>query len=531
MRKPKNKKPNSSGGSAESQAGSTLAPPAAETGNFSAGPAKPATFPVVGIGASAGGLEALRQLFGHLPPDSGMAFVVIQHLDPDQPSMLTSVLEGATRLRVVEATNGMPAEPNRVHVIPSDSDLSIQRGLLRLIPRQLTGRLHLPIDSFFRSLAEDHQDRAIGVILSGSGSDGTEGLRAIKAERGIAIAQEPDSAQFRSMPESAIAAGVVDFRGTPEMIAGELERLSRHPYVVVQSRVESEPREPGPEQEKSLAAIFELLRQQAGVDFSGYKRTAVLRRIERRMALRSIGGLEEYASALHGDPGEARALAQDMLIHVTAFFRDPEAFMALQEKVFQELVQRKGQGGSIRLWVPGCSTGEEVYALAICLLESLDALAESFSIKLFGTDLSAESIETARIGLYSESALAGVAPERLSRFFERVQGGYQIGKRIRDLCVFVKHDITRDPPFAKLDLISCRNVLIYFDAELQRRIIPMLHYCLNQQGYLFLGQSETITGFRELFAPVDKKHRIFVKLGESSRLAYPFPAGREAEVK
>ncbi|WPB82008.1 chemotaxis protein CheB [Archangium violaceum] len=489
-------------------------------------------FPVVGIGASAGGLVALRQLFEHLPADSGMAFVLIQHLDPDRPSMLTSVLEGVTRLQVVEATSGMPAEPNRVHVIPSDSDITIQRGILRLVPRQLTGRLHLPIDSFFRSLAEDHQERAIGVVLSGSGADGTNGLRAIKAEGGIAIVQEPDSAQFRGMPESAIAAGVVDFRGTPEVIAGELERLSHHAYVVEQGRVESEPQqEPCPAREKSLAEILALLRQQAGVDFRGYKHTTVLRRIGRRMALRQVSGLEEYASALHDDPGEARALARDILIHVTAFFRDPDAFMALQAQVFQKIVQHKGEGGSIRIWVPGCSTGEEVYALAICLLESLDALAGRFSITLFGTDLSDEAVETARIGRYPESAVVGVAPERLSRFFERAEGGYQIGKRIRDLCVFVKHDLTRDPPFARLDLISCRNVLIYFDAELQRRVIPMLHYCLNKQGYLFLGQSEAITGFRDLFTPVDKEHRIFMKTGESPRLVYPLPAGREAEGK
>ncbi len=531
MRKPKNSRPKHNGGSTESRTGPPPGSPADETGGTSADADGTASFPVVGIGASAGGLEALRQLFGQLPDDSGIAFVVVQHLDPERPSMLTSVLEGVTRLPVVEAESGMSVQPNRAHVIPSDSDIAIEQGILRLVPRRLTGRLHLPIDSFFRSLAEDRRNRAIGIVLSGSGADGTEGLRAIKAEGGFAIAQEPDSAQFRGMPESALGAGVVDFRGTPEQIAGELERLSHHPYVTVPSDIEGEPKEPLLDQEKSLAAVFALARQQAGIDFSGYKRTTVLRRIERRMALQRVGGLDEYAALLRDAPDEATALAQDMLIHVTSFFRDPDAFTALKEKVFAPLAQGKDDGDSIRIWVPGCSTGEEVYALAICLLESLDSRAESITIKIFGTDLSEEAIETARIGRYPETAVVGVARERLSRFFDRVEGGYQIGKRIRDICVFVKHDLTRDPPFAKLDLISCRNVLIYFDAELQRQVIPLLHHCLNKKGYLFLGQSETIAGFSDLFAPLDKEHRIFAKTGESRRLVYPLPAGREVEGK
>ena len=536
MRKPK-KNSSHSGDSAESRTDmSQPSPPVAETGETSAGADDTASFPVVGIGASAGGLEALRQLFGDLPADSGIAFVVIQHLDPERPSMLPSVLEGVTGLPVVETTNGMPVKPNRVHVIPSGSDISIERGILKLVPRRLTGRLHLPIDSFYRSLAEDRRNRAIGVVLSGSGADGSEGLRAIKAEGGITMAQEPDSAQFRSMPESAISAGVVDFRGTPEQIAGELERLSRHPYVVIPGRIEGEPKEPSPHQpsphqEKNLDSLFGLVRQHAGIDFSGYKRTTVLRRIERRMALRRIGRLDEYATRLQDDPDEARALARDMLIHVTSFFRDPDAFTALEERVFASLGQAKDDGDSIRIWVPGCSTGEEVYALAICLLESLGNQGESLTIKIFGTDLSEEAIETARIGRYPETAVVGVGSERLSRFFDRAEGGYQIGKRIRDLCVFVKHDLTRDPPFAKLDLISCRNVLIYLDAEMQRQVVPLLHHCLNKKGYLFLGQSETVAGFSDIFSPVDKEHRIFVKTGGSRRLVYPLPAAREVEGK
>jgi len=504
---------------------------AAEGGQHAGGEAGPdaAPFPIVAIGASAGGLEALHQLLAQLPASSGMGFVVIQHLDPDRPSMLTQILGGLTRLSVVEASSGMRVEPNRVHVIPSGADLTIQHGTLALGRRQTTGRLHLPIDTFFRSLAEDAKDRAIGVVLSGSGADGTEGLRAIKAEGGIALAQEPESAQFRSMPERAIAAGVVDFRGPPEGIANELVRLIRHPYVVAPRPAEKEEEPPDSGVDRGIQKILRLVRDHAGFDFTGYKRTTVMRRIGRRMALRHTGALGDYARVLRDDPGESRALAQDMLIHVTSFFRDPEAFAALQGQVFGELAQSKKDDEAIRIWVPGCSTGEEAYGVVICLLEALAGRERNLSIKVFGTDLSERAIDTARRGFYTDASLAEVSPERLSRFFERVEGGYRVGKQVRDLVVFVKHDVIHDPPFAKLDLISCRNVLIYFDAKLQRRVIPMLHYCLAKQGHLFLGKSETITGFRDLFGPVDKENRIFVKLGESTRLVHPGPAGREAE--
>jgi two-component system CheB/CheR fusion protein len=489
-----------------------------------------APFPIVGLGASAGGLEALRQLFAHLPADSGMAYVVIQHLDPDRPSMLTQVLRGVTRLPVVEVESGMRPAPDRVHVIPAGADLGVHDGVLTLVPRQRTGQLHLPIDAFFRALAGELHSRAIGVVLSGSGADGTEGLRAIKAEGGIALAQAPETAEFTSMPESAIGAGVVDFRGPPAAIAAELARLSRHAYLADAGRAEGGAAEPAPDEESELAALLALVRQHAGVDFSGYKQTTVLRRIERRMALRRVARLGEYARVLHDDPGEVRALAQDMLIHVTSFFRDPAAFEALTQHVLRPLAERKRDGAAIRIWVPGCATGEEAYAIAICLLEALADQADRFAIKLFGSDLSDAAIATARLGRYPEAALAAVSPERLARFFERAEGGYRVGQRVRDLCVFVKHDLTRDPPFARLDLISCRNVLIYFDAELQRRVIPLLHYCLDTPGYLFLGRSEALTGFSDLFAPVDKGQRIFVKTGESTRFVYPLAAGREVEV-
>jgi two-component system CheB/CheR fusion protein len=487
------------------------------------------SFPIVALGASAGGLEALRRLLRHVPADSGLAFVVIQHLDPERPSMLAHVIEGITRLPVAEAVHGVRLEPNRVHVIPSGADLNIHDGVVSLIPRERTGTLHLPIDTFLRSLADDAHARAIGVILSGSGADGREGLRAIKAEGGIAFAQDPGSAHFPSMPESAIAAGVVDFTGSPEEIAEELVRLSRHPYLSAPATAPAEDEPPEDADRHRLAEIFALLRRHAGVDFAGYKRTTILRRIDRRMALRRLHDLAAYGRMLQDDPSEVRALAGDLLIHVTSFFRDPDAFDALKEQVFRPLLERRSDGDSIRIWVPGCSTGEEAYSIAMSLLESMGDTPGERSVKIFGSDLSDRAIQAARQGIYSESAIADVAPARMSRFFDRFDGGFRIAKQVRDMCVFARHDLARDAPFARLDLISCRNVLIYFDAQLQRRIIPTLHHCLNDRGHVFLGQNETIHTFRELFRAVDKEHRIFAKIGDSPTIAYQLPLGREAE--
>jgi two-component system CheB/CheR fusion protein len=487
-----------------------------------------AAWSVVGIGASAGGLEALRQLFIDLPDDTGLAFVVIQHLDPDRPSMLTSVLGGDVRMPVVEVTDGMRAAPDRVHVIPPHADISIARGILGLVPRPQERKLHLPIDSFFQSLADDQPNRAIGVVLSGSGSDGTEGLRAIKAAGGITFAQDSESAQFRSMPESAVAAGVVDFRLSPRGIAGELARLVHDPYLVADEVHDAGADETPSDEPGVLASALAAVRRHARIDFTGYKRPTVMRRITRRMALRDRRSLREYADVLAQDPREAKALAEDILIHITCFFRDPAAFEALEQQVFPELRARAEADEAIRVWVPGCSTGEEAYSLAICLLELMDG-QHGGSIRIFGSDLSERAIETARAGVYPESRLEKVSPERLSRFFERCEGGYRVSKQVRELCVFVKHDLTRDPPFARLDFISCRNVLIYFDSELQRRILPILHHCLNKPGYLFLGGSEAIGGFGDLFVPLDKDHRIFLKIGESRRMVFPVALGREVE--
>jgi two-component system CheB/CheR fusion protein len=471
-------------------------------------------FPIVGVGASAGGLEAFSQLLAHLPGDTGMAFVLVQHLDPTHPSMLTPALARATKMVVTEARNGTRVEPDHVYVIPPNADLAIGNRVLTLSPRKEGPRPHMSIDFFFRTLADEEGSRAIGVLLSGTGSDGTDGLHAIKAEGGITLAQAPRSARFAGMPEHAIGAGVVDRFLPVAGIADELARLSRHPYVANlgngQVAEDAESRDASPFQE-----ILALVRGATGVDFTGYKLSTVKRRLARRMALHKIESFGEYVQLLRKDPEEAPALCGDILIHVTGFFRDPQVFEVLAKKVFPEIIQRHRDGSPIRIWVPGCSTGEEVYSITMSLLETLGDSAGQASIQIFGSDIGAQAIERARAGIYSETVARQFGPERLERFLLPVEGGYRIAKPVRDLCVFVKHDLTRDPPFAKLDLVSCRNVLIYFDPDLQKRVLPLFHYCLNPGGFLLLGRSETLGGFRELFSEVDKTSQVFEKKGAS----------------
>lgn len=486
-------------------------------------------FPIVGIGASAGGLEPLRKLFSQLPDDTGMAFVVIQHLDPTRASILSSLLTTDVPMPVIEVSTSVRAEPNRVYVIPPEADLTVHDGVVAPVPRTQTRKIHLPIDGFFRALAADAAQRAIGVVLSGSASDGTDGLRAIKNAGGFTLVQEPSSAQFRSMPESVIAADLFDFRGSPEEIAAELVRLSREPYLATEAPLKPEAEHPALGDEHALRRIFAEIRGAAHLDFGGYKRPTLLRRISRRMALRRTVSLAEYADSLRGDTVEAKALARDILIHVTSFFRDSAAFDSLRQHVFPTLLANKPDNAQFRIWVPGCATGQEAYTLAISLTEYLAEQHRQASIKVFGTDLSDRAIEVARQGIYSESDLDGLDEKRVSDFFERIEGRYRIGKQIRELCVFVRHDLTRDPPFAKLDLVSCRNVLIYFDVELQRRIVPLLHHCLNKPGYLLLGSSEGLREFQSNFEPVDKAQRIYAKIGDSPRMEYPRSLGSEAE--
>jgi two-component system CheB/CheR fusion protein len=361
---------------------------------------------IVAVGASAGGLEALRQLFAAIPRDTGMAFVVIQHLDPTRPSALVTVLSAMGPLSAVEVTDGMRAEANRIHVIPPGSEMSVREGVLTLTPRREKAGAHRPIDSFFRALADDQGKRAIGVVLSGSGSDGTDGLRAIKDAGGITFAQSPDSAQFRSMPASAIAAGVVEFSLPPRAIAQGLVALSRHPYVVgTEEAAIADTFE-----EARLTAILAAVRRHAGNDFRGYKRSTVLRRVARRIAVRRLGSVTEYAEVLRGDPAEARALADDILIRVTSFFRDPTSFEALKRCALAGILEKKDDDATVRVWVPGCSTGEEAYSLAMSVVECAMEQDRALSLKVFGTDLSEKALEIARTGLYAESDLADVAP-------------------------------------------------------------------------------------------------------------------------
>jgi two-component system CheB/CheR fusion protein len=462
----------------------------------------PASLAVVGVGASAGGLEALEAFFGRIEA-AGMAFIVIQHLAPGRESHLAEILGRVSRLPVSEAREGMAVEPNHVYVIPPGFNMTVLDGELHL------GELHSPpgggpahpIDSFLHSLAADCGARSMGVILSGTGLDGTRGLQDIREAGGLTFAQDPETARFQGMPLAAAAGADVVL--APDAIADELMRISRHPYPS---------REPMPSpDEEGLNKLFRLVRTNFGTDLSFYKFATVQRRIERRMALNTAERLEDYVRLVQEKPSELRLLYRDLLINVTSFFRDPEAFAALRNVVFPLLIEGKSPGDAIRIWIPGCSTGEEAYSIAICLVEALGERAQEFQLQLFATDLDEEAIVTARAGRYPLGISTDVSPERLRRFFQRQENGYEVGRRLRELVIFAAHDLTRDAPFSRLDLCSCRNVLIYLQPPLQRRVIRVLHYALGRDGILLLGSSETAGEFPELFSIFDKKNRLYVK--------------------
>src|SRR5436309_7110 len=493
-------------------------------------PAKPATTPqaakrvssrrgsptnahplsVVGIGASACGLEAFEQLLRALPNGTGLAFVLVQHLAPKHESMLSELLAKATRMPVVEVTQGMGVQGNHVYVIPPNADMSISDSVLHLSPLSPDRALRMPIDSFFRSLADTYQSRSIGVILSGTASDGTLGLQAIKALGGVTFAQDEQSAKYSAMPRSAVAAGNVDFVLAPEDIAAELKRIATHVQLFGS---DDKPEAEAPiTADETLNKIFLVLRNFSRVDFSHYKPGTIKRRISRRMFLQKIDSLEGYLQFLRNHRDEVEALFNDILINVTSFFRDPDCFESLKSIAFPRILGNKPPHVPIRFWVPGCSTGEEAYSLAIALLEFLgDEKTSNFQMQIFATDLSEGIINKARVGIYPESIAMDVNSARLRRFFGKVEGGYQINKNIRDMVVFAKQDLAKDPPFSKLDLISCRNVMIYMAQVLQKRILPLFHYVLNAGGILFLGSSETVGGIGDLFVPLDKKDRIYTK--------------------
>ncbi len=485
-------------------------------------------FPIVGVGASAGGLEAFTQLLKRLPIDTGMAFVLVQHLDPKRESLLTEILSRATAMPVGEVKSRMAVAPDNVYVMPARADIELRDGSFELVPRSTSRGRQTPIDFFFRSLADQYKSRAIGVVLSGTLSDGALGLRAIKAEGGVTFAQDENSAKFPDMPRAAIAAGAVDFVFPPEGIATELARMGRHPYVRPSAPAPAAEEEPAGE--KDHRQILALLRRVTGVDFSHYRQTTVKRRISRRMALKKADSPRNYLRLLRADQGEAHALYEDILINVTGFFRDPTAFDSLKELVFPAILKNRSADTPIRIWVPGSSTGEEVYSIAIALFESLQERGINPPIQIFATDLSQEAVNKARSGVYLENAVADVSRERLKRFFVKADNGWQISKAIRSICIFARQNVTTDPPFSNLDLISCRNLLIYLEPVLQKRVVPLFHYALKPGGFLFLGNAETITGFSDLFAPLDRNQRIFVKRPGVSRQFLGFGRSRaEAE--
>lgn len=487
------------------------------------------SFPVVGVGASAGGLEAFTELLGALPADTGMAFVLIQHLDPRHESILTGLLSRATNAPVIEVKDGMRIEPDYIYVIPPNTTMGISQGVLSLILRPKTSTPHMPIDHFLRSLAEDQGSKSVGVILSGTGSDGAIGIEAIKAEGGITFAQDEKSAKYSGMPHSAVATGCVDLILPPEEIAKELAKIKDHPYVAHPESVETD--KLISKDNNGLNKIFILMRAATGVDFTHYKQATVKRRIMRRMALHKIEELEDYVNYLKDNPSELEALYQDMLIKVTRFFRDPESFEILKNRIFPSIVKNKSPEDPVRIWVPGCSTGEEAYSIAISLLEFLGNTAANVPIQIFATDISETVINKARAGVYIENVAADISPERLRRFFTKADRGYQITKTIRDMCVFAKQNLVRDPPFSNLDLISCCNVLIYLGPVLQKRVIPIFHYALMPSGFLMLGQSETIGDFSEMFAPLDKRHKIYSKKATSARPTFNFASDYSAGKK
>ena len=501
MTKGKKDKTKSATTPGDDKAGEGLAPPA---------------FPIVGIGASAGGLAAFEAFFSGMPKDNDpdMAFVIVQHLAPDHKSLLTELIQRYTRMEVFEVEDGMAVRPNCAYIIPPGKDMAFIDGVLQLLEPTAPRGQRMPIDYFFRTLAQDLGERAIGIILSGTGTDGTLGLRAIKSEGGMAMVQSPSTTEFDGMPRSALATNLVDYELAPADMPARIIEYAAH-AIPAQDRQDTG--RPLLGDEDSLKKIFVLLRTHSGHDFSKYKPSTVHRRIERRMAMHQVESLERYLRYLQQKPAEIDALFRDMLIGVTNFFRDPAAFKAIEEHVIPKLFSEKSAKDTIRVWTAGCSTGEEAYSLAILLAEHRLSLSRPPRIQIFATDIDSHSIATARAGIYPASIAADISPERLSRFFAREPGDslYRINKNIRDMMIFSEQNVIKDPPFSKLDLISCRNLMIYMGAELQKKIIPLFHYALNPGGFLFLGSSETVGEFAGLFATTDRKAKIYQRKADS----------------
>ncbi len=473
----------------------------------SSGPAKQKRpMYIVGMGGSAGALEAFEQFFTHMPAESGVAFVLIPHLDPGHKGMMPELLGRCTTMKVVEAEDGMLVRANQIHIIPPNRDMTILHGVLHLHEPASPRGARAPIDLFLRHLAEDQEERGIAVIMSGMGTDGTLGVKAVKEHLGLALVQDTRSAKYDSMPKSALGTGLVDYvasaQDLPQKLMGYVRHSAKIPRdVAVQERTVS----------SSLLRIFTLLRTHTGHDFSFYKKNTLYRRIERRMNVHQISHIGRYVRYLQENPNELDLLFKEFLIGVTNFFRDPEAFKMLKEEALPAVLKSKGKHSSVRVWIPGCSTGEEAYSIAIAIVECLDHLKMLGTVKvqIFATDIDKDAVDRARQGLYLPTVTTDVSPERLQRFFAKDEYGYRVSKTIREMVVFAPQNLLMDPPFTKLDLLCCRNLLIYFTAELQKKLLPLFHYTLSPGGVLFLGSSETIGGFHDIFATVDHKWKIF----------------------
>lgn len=461
------------------------------------------SFYVVGIGASAGGLDALERFFKNMPEQSGMAFIVVSHLDPNHVSIMPELIQKTTKMKIHPAEDGMKLLPNKVYVAPSNRDLAILHGTIQLIEPPEVHGFRLPIDFFFKSLAEDMGEKAICIILSGMASDGTAGLRAVKSELGMVMAQDPESAKFDGMPSSAIKTGLVDYILPPEEMPAQLINFTKQKVKgVLLDTALTDGKIPD-----AFQKIFILLRARTGHDFSLYKQNTLYRRVERRMNIAQLDSLPNYIRLLQENPDEVESLFKELLIGVTNFFRDPESFEKLKE-LLTHLVKIKPENSRIRIWVPGCSTGEEAYSIAIVLRECMNEAKKNFNVQIFATDIDSNAIDIARIGTYV-GIKQDVSKERLKKFFNSTGNQFHIRKEIREMLVFAPQSVIKDPPFTKLDLISCRNLLIYFNAELQKKIIPLFHYSLLTNGILFLGSSETISGFVDLFSILDKKWKFY----------------------
>ena len=473
------------------------------------------TFAIAGIGASAGGMEAMKELLENLSPDTGMAFIYIQHLDPHYKSNLTEILSRSTTMKVLTVNDQMVIEPNHVYVLPPNMDVSIHSGLLMLTARLPKPTLDLPINFLFFSMAELQKERAIGIVLSGMASDGALGLNAIKQAGGLTFAQD-SSAKFESMPKSAIAGGGVDVVLSPKEIAKKLEEICSNSLLFKSISDdeqtlddEEEDAEKGYSTDQDLSLILQILKKMNGVDFTHYKKTTINRRIVRRMLLNKFEMLPDYIKFLRSKDEEVHRLYHDLLINVTHFFRDPEAIEYLKKNILPKLLKKKNHNDPLRIWIPACSTGEEAYSIAMVVSEVLDKEGASLPVQIFATDVSEITIAKARTGIYSVSEIQYVSPERLGRFFTKVDGHYRVNKNIRDTCVFAPHNLFQDPPFSRVDIISCCNLLIYLDNMLQRKIMTNFHYALNKSGYLVLGQSETVGTSQQYFSQVEKKLKIY----------------------